>query len=266
MTGWRIGWLLVPDELLDPVDRLAGNFTICPPALSQLAAVAAFDAYAELDANVARYADNRALLLRRAARDRPRPARPGRRRLLRLCRRLALDRGLAGLCARLLAETGVAVAPGRRLRPGRRRPVHPDVLRRRRRARSPAAVDLHGELAGPARRTPESSDLLRASSSRVQPGAGSRASRGSKGERAMRAAIAPTSTSIVRVSPLWKSPPPMASTDGCSIRNIVRRPTRSPRRPPRISPTGWPAGIRWVPTPVPWRRHGSRARSGARRH
>ena len=56
MTGWRIGWLLVPDELLDAVDRLAGNFTICPPALSQLAAVAAFDAYDELDANVARYA------------------------------------------------------------------------------------------------------------------------------------------------------------------------------------------------------------------
>ncbi len=63
MTGWRIGWLLVPDALLDAVDRLTGNFTICPPALSQLAAVAAFDAYAELDANVERYARNRRLLL-----------------------------------------------------------------------------------------------------------------------------------------------------------------------------------------------------------
>ena len=63
MTGWRIGWLLVPDELLDAVDRLAGNFTICPPTLSQLGAVAAFDAYDELDANVARYADNRARLI-----------------------------------------------------------------------------------------------------------------------------------------------------------------------------------------------------------
>lgn len=63
MTGWRIGWLLVPDELLDAVDRLAGNFTICPPALSQFAAVAAFDAYGELDANVARYAANRSMLL-----------------------------------------------------------------------------------------------------------------------------------------------------------------------------------------------------------
>jgi aspartate/methionine/tyrosine aminotransferase len=63
MTGWRLGWLLVPDELLDAVDRLAGNYAICPPALSQLAAVAAFDAYAELDSNVRRYKANRDLLL-----------------------------------------------------------------------------------------------------------------------------------------------------------------------------------------------------------
>jgi aspartate/methionine/tyrosine aminotransferase len=63
MTGWRIGWLLVPDELLDAVDRLIANFTICPPTISQLGALAAFDAHDELEANVARYAANRALLL-----------------------------------------------------------------------------------------------------------------------------------------------------------------------------------------------------------
>jgi len=63
MTGWRLGWLLVPDDLLDAVDRLAGNYAICPPALSQVAAVAAFEAYAELDANVERYRKNRTLLL-----------------------------------------------------------------------------------------------------------------------------------------------------------------------------------------------------------
>jgi aspartate/methionine/tyrosine aminotransferase len=54
MTGWRLGWLLVPDSLLGAVDTLAGNYAICPPALSQLAGIAAFDAYDELDANVAR--------------------------------------------------------------------------------------------------------------------------------------------------------------------------------------------------------------------
>ncbi|HEX5862632.1 MAG TPA: aminotransferase class I/II-fold pyridoxal phosphate-dependent enzyme, partial [Nocardioides sp.] len=65
MTGWRIGWMLVPQRLRRPVDVLTGNFTICPPVLAQFAACAAFDdaAYAELDGHVARYAGNRALLL-----------------------------------------------------------------------------------------------------------------------------------------------------------------------------------------------------------
>jgi aspartate/methionine/tyrosine aminotransferase len=63
MTGWRLGWLLVPDRLLDAVGRLAGNYAICPPTLSQFAALAAFDSYEELDANVRRYQQNRHLLL-----------------------------------------------------------------------------------------------------------------------------------------------------------------------------------------------------------
>src|SRR5699024_11135296 len=54
MTGWRIGWMLVPEDLRRAIEVLAGNFTICPPALSQHAAVAAFSdaAYAELDSHV----------------------------------------------------------------------------------------------------------------------------------------------------------------------------------------------------------------------
>jgi aspartate/methionine/tyrosine aminotransferase len=64
MTGWRLGWLLAPPSLADAVDRLSGNYTICPPTLSQLAAVAAFDCYPELDTHVARYAENRSLLLK----------------------------------------------------------------------------------------------------------------------------------------------------------------------------------------------------------
>ncbi len=65
MTGWRIGWMLVPQRLRRAVDVLTGNFTICPPALAQYAAVAAFSevSYAELDGHVARYASNRELLL-----------------------------------------------------------------------------------------------------------------------------------------------------------------------------------------------------------
>lgn len=65
MTGWRIGWMLVPERMRRAVDVLTGNFTICPPVIAQWSAIAAFSdpAYAELDAHVARYADNRRLLL-----------------------------------------------------------------------------------------------------------------------------------------------------------------------------------------------------------
>jgi aspartate/methionine/tyrosine aminotransferase len=65
MTGWRIGWMLVPDRLRRACDVLTGNFTICPPVLAQRACLKAFtDAtYAELDGHVRRYAENRGLLL-----------------------------------------------------------------------------------------------------------------------------------------------------------------------------------------------------------
>lgn len=67
MTGWRLGWLLVPDDLVDAVERLQANLAICAPAVSQVAAVAAFteQARTELDGHVARYARNRDVLLRR---------------------------------------------------------------------------------------------------------------------------------------------------------------------------------------------------------
>jgi aspartate/methionine/tyrosine aminotransferase len=112
MTGWRIGWVLVPEELRDSVDRLAGNFAICPPALSQLAAVAAFDAYAELDANVQRYQANRDLLLRRLPEiglDRLAPA-DGAFYIYADVSRWTTDS--LSWAARALEEAGVAVAPG----------------------------------------------------------------------------------------------------------------------------------------------------------
>jgi aspartate/methionine/tyrosine aminotransferase len=65
MTGWRLGWMLVPEELVGAVDALAGNVALCPPAPSQLAAVEAFslESYAEADAWVAGYARTRQTLL-----------------------------------------------------------------------------------------------------------------------------------------------------------------------------------------------------------
>ncbi len=63
MTGWRIGWLVVPRELVRPIERLAQNLYISPPAVAQVAALGAFDGRDELEANKRVYAQNRELLL-----------------------------------------------------------------------------------------------------------------------------------------------------------------------------------------------------------
>ena len=62
MTGWRVGWLVVPERLVRPIECLAQNLAISVPYLSQVAALAAFDAIPELEAIKAGYAANRALL------------------------------------------------------------------------------------------------------------------------------------------------------------------------------------------------------------
>jgi aspartate/methionine/tyrosine aminotransferase len=64
MTGWRVGWMVVPDGLVRTVERLAQNLYISPPAISQVAALGAFDGMQELAANKQVYAANRELLLR----------------------------------------------------------------------------------------------------------------------------------------------------------------------------------------------------------
>ena len=114
MTGWRLGWMLVPEDLRRPVDVLTGNFTICPPVLSQYAAIAAFtpESYAELDSHVERYSANRALLLDGLPRlgiDRLAPA-DGAFYVYADIGHLTDDSH--GWCLRLLEETGVATAPG----------------------------------------------------------------------------------------------------------------------------------------------------------
>ena len=63
MTGWRIGWLVVPESLVRPIERLAQNLYISPPTVAQVAAIGAFDGIEELEANKRVYAENRALLL-----------------------------------------------------------------------------------------------------------------------------------------------------------------------------------------------------------
>jgi aspartate/methionine/tyrosine aminotransferase len=113
MTGWRLGWMLVPPDLTRSVECLAQNFYISPPALSQLAAVAAFRCRAELDGHVARYRANRDLLIatvRKAGLSRFAPADGAFYLYVDVS---SLTRDSVAFCGRMLAETGVAVTPGR---------------------------------------------------------------------------------------------------------------------------------------------------------
>ena len=63
MTGWRVGWLVVPDGLVRQVERLAQNLFICAPHAAQVAALAAMDAHEELQGNMTVYQRNRSLMM-----------------------------------------------------------------------------------------------------------------------------------------------------------------------------------------------------------
>ena len=114
MTGWRIGWMLVPERLRRAVDVLTGNFTICPPVIAQRACLAAFtpEAYAELDGHVARYAGNRRLLLDGLADLGITRLAPADGAFYAYADVGHLTEDSMAFAHELLAATGVAVAPG----------------------------------------------------------------------------------------------------------------------------------------------------------
>ncbi len=114
MTGWRIGWLLLPEPLRRPVELLQGNLAICAPAISQAAGVAAFgpDARAELDGHVRRYAANRDILLARLPELGIASFAPPDGAFYAWCDIGHLTRDSQAWCADVLAATGVALAPG----------------------------------------------------------------------------------------------------------------------------------------------------------
>ncbi len=119
MTGWRIGWMVVPEAHVRRVERLAQNLFICAPHASQVAALAALDAVEELDANLAVYRANRALMLRglpEAGFTRIAPP-DGAFYVYADVSDLTDDSN--ALSARILAEAGVAVTPGLDFDPGR---------------------------------------------------------------------------------------------------------------------------------------------------
>jgi len=112
MTGWRVGWLIAPERLIRPIERLAQNFYISPPAVAQVAALGAFDAREELEANKRVYAENRALLmseLPKAGLERILPADGAFYLYVDIA---AMGGDSVAFTRALLADVGIAATPG----------------------------------------------------------------------------------------------------------------------------------------------------------
>ena len=112
MTGWRIGWMVVPPDHVRLIERLAQNLFICPPHASQVAALAAMDAHEELQRNMNVYRENRKLMLEglpKAGFDRIAPP-DGAFYVYADVSHLTQDS--RQFCAEILEKAGVAVTPG----------------------------------------------------------------------------------------------------------------------------------------------------------
>ncbi len=112
MTGWRIGWMIVPADLVRVAERLQQNLFICAPSLSQIASMAAFDARCELERIKAGYRENRAFLLDALARLGLGTMAPPDGAFYIYADIGAFTSDSGDFCARLLRDTGVAITPG----------------------------------------------------------------------------------------------------------------------------------------------------------
>ena len=111
MTGWRIGWMVVPEALVRPIERLAQNLYISAPYLSQVAALAAFDATEELEAVKADYARARALLLNELPSLGLGDVHPADGAFYLYADIARLTNDSIGFCRRMLDEAGAAAPP-----------------------------------------------------------------------------------------------------------------------------------------------------------
>ncbi len=112
MTGWRLGWVVLPDDLVQIAERLAQNLFISASTINQMGAIAAFDCYEELNSHIPRYQENRDLLYRGL------PARflgkhaPSDGAFYLYADVSGLTDDSVAFASKLLAETGVAITPG----------------------------------------------------------------------------------------------------------------------------------------------------------
>lgn len=120
MTGWRVGWLVLPDHLVRPIELLLGNLNICAPAISQVAATAALGAAAreELEGHVARYRANRDLVLGRLPELGVTSWAPADGAFYAYADVSHLTTDSQAWCDEVLAATGVAITPGADFAPG----------------------------------------------------------------------------------------------------------------------------------------------------
>ena len=112
MTGWRVGWLIAPPDLRRSMECLAQNHFVSPPAISQHAALGVFEGREELEANVARYARNREILLKRLPELSFDKFAPTDGAFYLYCDVGRLTNDSQDFCKRLLHEAGVAATPG----------------------------------------------------------------------------------------------------------------------------------------------------------
>ena len=112
MTGWRLGWIVMPDDLTRAAERLAQNLFVSPPAISQHAAMAAFECREELDENVRRYARNREILQARLPCAGFGELAPCDGAFYAYADVSGLTNDSEAFCKQMLAETGVATTPG----------------------------------------------------------------------------------------------------------------------------------------------------------
>jgi aspartate/methionine/tyrosine aminotransferase len=112
MTGWRIGWMIVPERHVRAVERLAQNLFISPPAISQIAAIGAFDGRDELERNREVYAANRELLMNALPEAGLETFAPADGAFYLYADVSTLTSDSRDLARRILEEAGIAVTPG----------------------------------------------------------------------------------------------------------------------------------------------------------
>jgi len=112
MTGWRIGWMIVPENHIRQVERVAQNLFICPPHVSQITALAAIDAKEELKENVEVYKKNREILLNELPKAGFETFSPPDGAFYIYVDISKFNNDSLSFCKKMLDEVGVAITPG----------------------------------------------------------------------------------------------------------------------------------------------------------